>query len=70
MIGNFDHGFWLIQRLDCSGNKLKNPGISCRKLGSISRLATIICLNKTFFCILAHCAESEFENSNVVGKGG
>ena len=25
--GILDHGFWLIQKLDCFGNKLKNPRI-------------------------------------------
>ena len=30
--GNLNDGFWLIQKLDCFGNKLKNPRIWCRKL--------------------------------------
>ena len=30
--GNLNDGFWLIQKLDCFANKLKNPRILWRKL--------------------------------------
>ena len=32
---NFDHGFWLIQKLDFFGKMLKNPIIQWRFLGAL-----------------------------------
>ena len=37
-IGNFDNGFWLIQKLDCSENMLKNPRILWSNLFVIETL--------------------------------
>ena len=49
LIGNFDHGFWLIQKLDCFGNRLKNPGILCRKLFVLGSFGYDHLLKKDFF---------------------
>ena len=59
LAANFDPGFWMIQKLDCFENTLKNPGFLWRISCSISHLATIICPKKIFFPILAHCAVFE-----------
>ena len=32
---NFDHGFWMIQKLDFFGKMLKNPIIQWRFLGAL-----------------------------------
>ena len=62
LAANFDPGLWVIQKLDCFENTLKNPGFLWRISCSISHLATIICPKKIFFPILAHC---ETHNMNL-----
>ena len=48
---NFDNGFWLIQKSDCSKNKLKNPRILWSNLFVIGVLGYNQLLKTEFFSL-------------------
>ena len=48
---NFDNGFWLIQKSDCSKNKLKNPRILWSNLFVIGVLGYSQLLKLEFFSL-------------------
>ena len=52
---NLDHGFLLIQKLDCFDIMLKNPRILCWNYQQKSGWATIIYLKCENFPLLMHC---------------
>ena len=58
---NFDNGFWLIQKSDCSKNKLKNPRILWSNLFVIGVLVYNQLLKPEFFSLFTSlCIDHTF----------